>query len=91
MHAKYGGDPQQGGDAGVGSAGFDGLVGGATYAGCEEDGLLRAVVAHPADADAVADGASLTEEPLVVIGQRWHSTNAVPKMIISQPGLPGIF
>jgi hypothetical protein len=41
------------------------------------------------DADAVADGAALLEQPAVVIGQAGHVTNALPKMIISQPGLPG--
>jgi hypothetical protein len=33
----------------------------------------------------------LAQEPGVVIGQGRHSTNAVPMMIISQPGKPGFY
>lgn len=90
MDAQNEGDLQQGRDARVRSAGLDGLVGRAAQAGREEDALLGVIAAEPRDPDAVADGASLTQEPLVVIGQGRHSTNAVPKMIISQPCLPGI-
>lgn len=90
VYAEHVGDPEKGRDARVRRPGFHRLVCRAAYAGREEDGFLGAVVVQPADPDAVTDGASLAVEPLVVVGQGRHSVNAVPKMIISQPGLPGI-
>ena len=89
MHAEDPGDSMQGADARVGLACLDVLVGGARQAGREEDALLGHVLVETPDADAVADGAALLEQPAVVIGQAGHVTNALPKMIISQPGLPG--
>ena len=90
MRAEYAGDPQQRRDLCIAEAGFDLLVAGAGEAGGEEDLFLGEVVTHASDADAVADGAALCVEPVVVIGQAVHSVNALPQMITSQPGLPGI-
>lgn len=90
MHTENVGDPQQRPDAGIPGAGLDLLIGGAREVSGEEDGLLRHVLAEPPDADAVADGAALMEQPGVVIGQAGHSTNALTKIIISQPCLSGI-
>ena len=89
MHAQDPRDLHQCRDAGIAHAGLDLLVAGPCYAGREEDLLLCEVESYAADADAVADGAALYEEPVVVIGQV-HSVSVLPKMIISQPGLPGI-
>jgi len=91
MHTQNMSDLQQGGDAGVSRAGLDSLVRGPGDAGREEHGLLGAVLVEAFDANAVADGAALPQEPVVVIGQRRHSTNALTKIIISQPGSPGLF
>ena len=55
------------------------------------DALLGEVALEAGDAYAVAKGAAFGEEPAVVVGQVRHSTHAVPLMIFSQPGLPGIF
>ena len=82
-------DPKQRTDAGVRFAGLDVLIHGAAHVGREEHGLLRSVLADPYDADPVADGASLSREPLFVIGQVGHPTNARLKIITSQPGIPG--
>jgi hypothetical protein len=90
MYTKDASDPQQRADARIATAGFDLLVGGAGEVRREVDGLLGHVLAEPPDANAVADGAALTEQPGVVIGQAGHSTNALTKIIISQPCLPGI-
>jgi hypothetical protein len=90
MHTQDMGNAQQGGDAGILGAGLDGLIGGAGHLCSEEHGFLGAVLSQARDTDAVADGAALCEEPVVVGGQAWHPTNAVPKMIISQPALSGI-
>lgn len=90
MHAQDARDPQECADTGVGTAGLDLLVGGAGDAGFQEDALLGAVLAQPCDADAVADGAAFAGDPFVVVGQAGHASHALPKMIISQPGLPGI-
>lgn len=84
------GDPQQCGYARVRPSGFDVLIGGAGHAGREVHRFLRHVLAEAGDADAVADGPALLKEPGVVIGQVRHSTNAGPKMIIGQPGKPGL-
>lgn len=90
MHAKNASDPQQRSDARVAAAGLDLLIGGAREVRREVDGLLGHVLAEPPDANAVADGAALKEQPSVVIGQAGHSTNALTKIIISQPCLSGI-
>lgn len=90
MHAEDSGDLHQRRDAGVAGACLDLLIAGPGYAGREEDLLLGEVESYAADADAVADGAALCEEPGVVIRQGRHSTNALTKIIASQPGLPGI-
>lgn len=89
MHPQHAGDPQQRRDARVPRAGLDVLIRSAGDAGRKEHGLLRPVLADALNADAVADGAALLKEPGVVIGQVGHSTNAGPKMIIGQPGIPG--
>jgi hypothetical protein len=91
MHTQNMSNLQQGGDVGVSRAGLDSLVRGPGYAGSEEHGLLGAVLVEALDANAVADGAALPQEPVVVIGQGWHSTNPMTKIIISQPGQPGLF
>jgi hypothetical protein len=91
MHTQHASDLQQGGDAGVGRAGLDGLIRGPGDAGGEEHGLLSPVLVEAPDANAVADGAAFPQEPVVVIGQGRHSTNPMTKMIISQPGVPGLF
>lgn len=88
MYAECAGDPQQCRDPRVHCAGLDVLVGLAAYPGGEEHGLLGAVLADSCDADSVADGAAFSLEPVVVIGQVGHSTNAVPMTIMSQPGIP---
>lgn len=90
MHAEDARDLHKGADADVYSAGFDGLIRGSAEAGGEEDALLGAVLAEAGDADPVTEGPPFAGEPLVVIGQGRHSINALPMMIISQPGLPGI-
>jgi hypothetical protein len=90
MDTQNASDPQQRRDARVSRASLDLLVRGAREVRCEEDGLLGHVLAEPPDADAVADGAALMEQPGVVIGQAGHSTNALTKIIISQPCLSGI-
>lgn len=90
MDAEDAGDPQERRDAGIDGAGLDVLVGLAAHAGRQEHAFLGAVLAKACDADAVADGAALPEEPFVVVGQGWHSTHAVPTMILSQPGVPCI-
>lgn len=84
-------DLHQGADAGVRGPSLDLLVCGPGDAGGEEHALLGAVLVEAPDANAVADGAALPQEPVVVIGQGRHSTNALTKIIISQPGLPGLF
>lgn len=86
MHTQDMGDPQKAGDVGVGGPGLDLLVGGAADVGREKDRLLGAVLMDARDADAVADGATLPREPVVVVGQGWHAANALTKIIISQPG-----
>jgi hypothetical protein len=91
MHAENMSDLQQRGNAGIGRAGLDGLIRGPGDAGGEEHALLGPVVVEAPDANAVADGAALAQEPVVVIGQGWHSTNPMTKIIISQPGQPGLF
>lgn len=88
MHAERAGDPQQRRDSRIHCAGLDVLEGLAAYLGGEEHGLLGAVLAESCDADAVADGAAFLVEPVVVIGQVRHSTNAVPMTIMGQPGIP---
>ena len=85
MHTQHASDLQQGRDAGIGRACLDGLIRGPGDAGGEEHALLGAVLAEAPDANAVADGATLPQEPVVVIGQGRHSTNPMTKMIISQP------
>lgn len=90
MQAQHVRDAQQGADACVGRAGLDLLIGGAGDAGLEEDGLLGAVLPESADADAVADGAAFAGDPVVAVGQAGHASHALTKIIISQPGLPGI-
>lgn len=91
MHTQNMSDLQQRRDTGIGRAGLDCLVGGPGHPGGEEHALLGAVLVDASDANAVADGAALLQEPVVVIGQLWHSTNALTKIIISQPGIPGLF
>lgn len=91
MHTQHASDLRQRRDPGIRGTGLDGLVAGACDAGREEHALLGAVLAESRDANAVTDGAALGEEPVVVIGQVRHSINALPMMIFSQPGLPGIF
>ncbi|WP_434096898.1 hypothetical protein [Streptomyces prasinus] len=83
-------DAQEAPDAGLRAAGFDVLVRGTGDPRREEHGLLCPVLPYACDADAVTDGALLLKEPVVVIGQGRHPTNALPKIIVSQPGLPGI-
>lgn len=90
MHTKNPSDPQQRCDTGIRGTGFDLLVCGSGEAGCQEDRLLGAIIAEASHSDAVADGAALAKQPGVVIGQVGHVTNALPKIIISQPGIPGI-
>jgi hypothetical protein len=90
MHTQHAGDPQQRANPRVSVAGLEILEGFAAHLGGEEHALLGAVLAQSLDADAVADGAALLQEPGVVIGQGWHSLNMAPTMIISQPGKPGI-
>lgn len=90
MHTQHAGDPQQCADPGVSVAGLDVLEGLTPHLGGQEHGLLGAVLSEAFDADAVADGAALLQEPGVVIGQGGHSTNLVPTMIIRQPGKPGL-
>lgn len=85
MHSEGAGDATQRSHPRVGGAGFDRLIGGAADAGSKEDALLCAVLLDAGDADAVTHGALRLAEPFVVVGQVWHSTNARPKMIISQP------
>lgn len=89
MYAEDSRDLHQCRDAGIAHAGLDLLVAGPGYARREEDLFLCEVESHAADADAVADGAALCEEPVVVIRQV-HSASVLPKLIIRQPGLPGI-
>ena len=90
MYAQYAGDPQQGRDVGVRRAGFDGLIRGPADPGGQEHAFLGAVPVESRDADAVADGAALLEEPVVVIGQGWHACQAGPILVASQPGEPGL-
>jgi hypothetical protein len=90
VYTENAGDPQQRPDARIATAGLDLLVCGAGEVRREVDGLLGHVLAESPDADAVADGAALVEQPGVVIGQAGHSTNALTKIIISQPCLSGI-
>lgn len=90
MHTQNASDPQQGCDVGVRRAGFDGLICGPADSGGQEDAFLGAVLVYPRDADAVADGAALLKEPVVVIGQGWHARQAVPILVTSQPGEPGL-
>src|SRR5690606_32995691 len=90
VHAQHARNAQQAPDASLRSPGLDLLIGGPGDARRKVHGLLGAVLSYADDADAVADGALLLQEPGVVIGQVRHSTNARPIMIISQPGLPGI-
>jgi hypothetical protein len=90
MQAQDVRDAQQCPDACIGGAGFDLLVGGAGDAGLEENAFLGAVLVEPVDADAVADGAAFAGDPVVAVGQAGHASNALTKIIISQPGLPGI-
>lgn len=85
MHTQNMSDLQQGGDAGVRGSSLDSLVCGPGDAGGEEHGLLSPVLVEAFDANAVADGAALPQEPVVVIGQGRHSTNPMTKIIISQP------
>ena len=89
MYAEDSRDFHQCRDAGIAHAGLDLLVAGSGDAGGEEDLLLSEVESYAADADAVADGAALCEEPVVVIRQV-HSVSVLPKLITRQPGLPGI-
>ena len=91
MHTQNMSDPQQGGDAGVRGSSLDLLVRGPGHAGGKEHALLGAVLVEAPDANTVADGAALPQEPVVVIGQGRHSTNPLTKIIISQPGSPGFF
>lgn len=90
MYPQYAGDPQQRRDPRVSLAGFHVLVHGSAQLCGEEHGLLGPVLADPLDADTVADGAALREEPGVVNGQVGHPRNAGAIMIISQPGEPGL-
>jgi hypothetical protein len=90
MYAQDAGDPHQRRDVRIRPAGFDVLVGGAAHLGGQEHALLGAVLVQAGDADAVADGAALLQEPVVVIGQVWHATTLGPIMIASQPGSPGL-
>lgn len=90
MNTQDASDPQQRRDAGIPRASLDLLIGGAREVRGEEHRLLGHVLAEPPDADAVADGAALVEQPGVVIGQAGHSTNGLTKIIISQPCLSGI-
>lgn len=90
MDPEDAGDPQEGRDAGVGGAGFDFLVSGAAHVGGEEHAFLGAVLSQACDSDAVADGAAFGVEPVVGVGKGGHSTNAWAKMIICQPGKPGL-
>lgn len=83
-------DPVQAADAGVCRPVLDVLVAGAGQAGRQEDRFLGAVLPEPCDADAVADGEAFLAEPVVVIGDGGHPVNAVPKIIIGQPGKPGL-
>jgi hypothetical protein len=89
VYAQHAGDPQQRRNAGVRLAGLDVLVNGAAHPGGKEHRFLGSVLAEPRDADTVADGAALLEEPGVVIGQVGHQRNAGLIMIASQPGKPG--
>lgn len=89
MHAEDPRDLDECRDAGIAHAGLDLLIGGARDTGREEHLLLGEVEPQTADTDAVADGAALPEEPVVIIGQV-HSASVLPKMIIRQPGKPGI-
>ncbi len=90
MHAQDARDPYQGADTGVRRAGLDGLIRGPGHPGGEENALLGAVLPEAGDADAVADGSVFVTEPLVVVGQVRHPTHALPKIIASQPGKPGL-
>jgi hypothetical protein len=74
MYAQHAGDPQQRPDPRISPAGLHVLIHGAAHPGGQEHRLLGAVLAQARDADAVADGAALLEEPGVVIGQLWHAT-----------------
>lgn len=88
MYPQYARDPQQRRNACIDGAGLDTLIRGAADAGGEEHALLGAVLADAFDADAVADGPALLEEPVVVIGQRGHSLHAGLILSASQPGKP---
>lgn len=90
MDAEDARDAQQAPDASLSPAGLDLLVRRPGDAGRQVYRLLSAVLSYARDADPVTDGALLLEEPGVVIGQGRHSINGLPKMIISQPCLPGI-
>ena len=90
MHAQDAGNPQQRRNPHIGGPVFDLLVGGAGEAGGEVDALLGHVLVDAPDADAVADGLALLEEPVVVVGQPGHPIDTRPLMILSLPGIPGI-
>jgi hypothetical protein len=74
MYAQHAGDPQQRPNPRISPAGLHVLIHGAAQPGSQEHGLLGPVLVDARDADAVADGAALIEEPGVVIGQLWHAT-----------------
>lgn len=88
MYPQHTRDPQQRRNARIDGTGLDTLIRGAADTGGEEHALLGAVLADAFDADAVADGPALLEEPVVVIGQRGHSLHAGSIMMVSQPGKP---
>ena len=90
VHAQHARDADQRRDARVRPAGLNLLVGRSRDARGQEDSLLGHVLVQSAHADAVADGAALLQEPVVVIGQAGHPTNVAPTMIVSQPGKPGL-
>lgn len=89
MDTEDASNPQQCRDPSVRLAGLNVLVGRAADSRGKEHGFLGAVLAYPRDPNAVTDSASLFQEPLIVIGQIGHSTNGLPKIIASQPGIPG--
>lgn len=91
MHAQGARDPYQSANAGVGGPGLDLLVSGAGDAGCKEDAFLGAVLSEAGYPDAVTDGLEVAAEPVVGVGQVGHLTHRLMKIIVSQPGIPGLF